>query len=126
SVTGWCWRIARKGHALPLEIVVDLTVAGRIPATIISNASVFPSAFVIAEEMTHLVNQQRGVLLDAVSGQPVDVVVQAPMGIHGHAGDQIGLNGNEVEERGGKIAALMCSPDARSLHGRRIAVGFSI
>src|SRR5262249_52118085 len=126
AVLGWRWRVTRKGHALALEVIVDLTVASRIPTTIISDACGFLSAMVIAQQMTDFVNQQRGVLLDTVSGQPVDVVVQAPVLIHGHAGNQIGLHRNEAEKRRGEIAALMGSPDARGLDGRRIALGLSI
>jgi len=70
-----------------VEIVVDLAVAGGIPAPVVADASGFAAALVIAEEMAHLVDEQARVLLDGVRRKPRAVVVQPPVRVYGHAGD---------------------------------------
>ena len=113
-------RIAGQRQPLGVEIVVDLAVAGGIPALVILDAGGFLSRFVIAQQVTDLVNQQRGILLDGMRRQPSRVVVQAPPRIDGHAADEIGLDRNQIEERRREIAALMGRADARRLKRARI------
>src|SRR5262245_4930599 len=46
------------------------------------------------------------------------------MNVYGHAADQIGLDGNEIEERRREVTALMRGADARGLKGARVALVF--
>ena len=115
-------RIARQGQSLSVEVVVDLAVAGGIPATVVGGRGGLPARIVIAQQMTDFVNQQRRILLDAVMGEPSGVVVEAPVTIDSHAADLIGFDRNEIEERWREIAALMRRANPSGLQLARIAL----
>jgi hypothetical protein len=59
-----------SGNPSAWQVVVDLAVAGRVPAAVIRDARVLLPAFVIAQQVADLVNQQRRVFFDAVRRHP--------------------------------------------------------
>jgi hypothetical protein len=89
-----------------VEIVIDLAVAGSVPAPMIGDAGGFLSGLVVAQQVPHLVNEQRRVLFDRVPRHPHVVVVQAPVHVDGHAVDQVGGTGIRLKSRR-EIAALI-------------------
>ena len=123
SVLGGQRRIAWQRQALGVEIVVDLAVAGGVPAPMIRDAGGLLSRLVVAQQVPHLVNEQRRVLFDRVPRHPRVVVVQAPVRVDGHAVDQVGGDRNQAEERRREIAALIGRPHASRLQRARIPVG---
>ena len=82
SILGGQRRISRQRQSLGVKIVVDLAVAGGVPSRVVPDRRILPACLVIAQEMSHLVNQQRRVFLDRVRAEPVSVVVQPPVRIH--------------------------------------------
>src|SRR5262245_48958472 len=72
-------RITWQRQPLRVEIVVDLAVAGGVPASVIHDACGLLAPLVVPQEVPHFMNEQRRVLLDGVRCQPGVVVVQAPM-----------------------------------------------
>ena len=109
-----------------MEIVIDLAVAGSVPAPMIRDAGGLLSRLVVAQQVPHLVNEQRRVLFDRVPRHPRVVVVQAPLRVDGHAVDQVGGDRNQAEERRREITALIGRPHASRLQRTGIPVGFSI
>jgi hypothetical protein len=109
-----------------VEIVIDLAVAGRVPAPMIRNAGGLLSPRVVAQQVPHLVNEQRRVFFDRVSRQPRVVVIQAPLRVDSHAVDQVSGDRNQAEERRREITALMGRAYASRLQRTAIPVGFPI
>ena len=58
-------RIARQRQSFGVEIVVDLAVAGGVPAPVVRDRRRFLARLVVAQQMADFVNQQRRVLFDA-------------------------------------------------------------
>ena len=81
------------------------------------------SRLVVAQQVPHLVNEERRVLFDGVPRHPRVVVVQAPVHVDGHAVDQIGGDRDQAEERRREITALISRPHASRLQRTGIPVG---
>src|SRR5262249_13418582 len=71
--------ISRQRQSLGVEIVVDFAVACRVPAPVVLDARRLLASLVIPQQMAHLVNEQRRVLLDGVGRHPALVVVEPPI-----------------------------------------------
>ena len=109
-----------------MEIVIDLAIAGSVPAPMIRDAGGLLSRLVVAQQVAHLVNEQRRVLFDRVPRHPRIVVVQAPLRVDGHAVDQVSGDRNQAEERRREITALIGRPHASRLQRAGIPAVFSI
>jgi hypothetical protein len=119
-------RIVRQRQSFSGEVIVDFAISRRVPEHDVRNRGGVFARFVIAQQMADLVDQDGRVLFDGMRGQPIVVVVEPPVRIHGHAGDHVGLDRNQIEERRRKVGALIGRAHARRLKRARIAVASTI
>src|SRR5262245_43826658 len=100
------WWIVREWQSFADEVVVDLAIGRGVPERDVLHRRGVLARFVLAQEMTHLMNQHRRVLFDGVSRQPGVVVVKPPARIDGHAGDHVRLHRYQIEQSWSEIGAL--------------------
>ena len=71
--------IAGQRQSFGGEIVVDLAIRRGVPQSRFADGGRLLARFVIAQQVTDFVNQQRGVLFDRMRRQPRFVVVETPV-----------------------------------------------